>query len=56
MGAKSFAARLKRLEARKGVLSVEVALMAMDDPAFPAYIADAKARGVIVIAQEHADL
>ena len=56
MGAKSFATRLKRLEARKRVLLVEVAPMAMDDPAYPAYMADARARGVVVIAKEFANL
>ena len=56
MGAKSFATRLKRLEARKRVLLVEVAPMAMDDPAYPAYLAEARARGVVVIAKEAADL
>ena len=56
MGVKSFATRFKRLEARKRVLLVEVAPMAMDDPAYPAYLADARARGVVVIAKEAADL
>ena len=56
MGAKGFATRLKRLEARKGRQTIEVAPMAMDDPAYPAYLADARARGVVVIAKEAADL
>ena len=56
MGAKGFAARLKRLEARKPVQLIEVAPMAMADPAYPAYLADARARGVVVLAKEAAGL
>jgi hypothetical protein len=56
MGAKSFAARLKRLEARKGVQLVEIAPMARDDPAYSAYLAEARAKRVVVIAREAADL